>query len=331
VGGRYNFARVEITDNTGNNPEVDGDNRYYRFNPMAGATYQLGWGTTLFGSYAEANRAPTPAELACADPVNPCLIESFLTADPPLQQVVSHTYELGLRGKVAAWGAGQNLQWTTGLFHALNTNDIIAVASPIQGRGFFQNAGDTLRQGVEAGLKYTEKRFMFYANYAFVSATFETPLELASPNNPAAVPCSGDPTVTCVNVSPGDRLPGIPQNRFKTGFEYWIMPQWKFGADLVAASNQIYFGDEGNDNTPLAGYATVDLHTSYDVTQNVQVYGIVNNLFDSHYGLFGNYFNLAQANQAAVADGLGANFFTDPRTITPAAPFVAYGGVRFHY
>jgi hypothetical protein len=63
----------------------------------------------------------------------------------------------------------------------------------------------------------------------------------------------------------------------------------------------------------------------------VQVYGIVNNLFDSHYGLFGNYFNLAQANQAALADGLGGNFFTDPRTITPAAPLAAYGGVRVRY
>ncbi len=331
VGGRYNFARIKLTDNTGNNPEVDGDHRYYRFNPMAGGTYQLGGGTTLFASYAEANRAPTPAELACADPVNPCLIESFLTADPPLQQVVSQTYELGLRGKMASLGQDQNLQWNAGLFHALNTNDILAVASPVQGRGFFQNAGDTLRQGVEAGLRYTEKRLMFYANYAFVDATFQTPLELASPNNPAAVPCTGDPAQNCVNVTKGDRMPGIPQHRFKTGFEYWVTPQWKFGADLVAASNQIFFGDEGNDNTPLAGYATVDLHSSYDVTQNVQVYGIINNLFNSHYGLFGNYFDTAQANQAAAADGLGANFFTDPRTITPAAPFAAYGGVRVHY
>jgi len=331
VGGRYNFARIKLTDNTGNDPEVDGDHKYYRFNPMAGATYQLGGGTTLYGSYAEANRAPTPAELACADPVNPCLIESFLTADPPLQQVVSQTYELGLRGKLASWGKDQNLQWSAGLFHALNVNDIIAVASPIQGRGYFRNAGDTLRQGVEAGLRYTEKRLMFYANYAFVNATFQSPLELASPNNPVAVPCSGDPTTTCVNVQPGDRIPGIPEHRFKTGFEYWVTPQWKFGADLVAASNQIYFGDEGNDNTPLPGYAKVDLHTSYDLTEHAQVYGIINNLFDSHYGLFGNYFDTAQANQAAIADGLGANFFTNPRTITPAAPFAAYGGVRLKY
>ena len=57
-------------------------------------------GLTLFGSYSEANRAPTAAELACADPEAPCLIESFLTADPPLQQVVNKTYELGLRGEL---------------------------------------------------------------------------------------------------------------------------------------------------------------------------------------------------------------------------------------
>ena len=67
---------------------------------------------------------------------------------------------------------------------------------------------------------------------------------------------------------------------------------------------------------------------TYDATEFVQFYGIINNLFNSHYGLFGNYFNLDAANQAAIADGLGANFFTDSRTITPAVPFVAYGGIR---
>ena len=59
--------------------------------------------TFVYGSYAEANRAPTPAELACSDPDNPCLIESFLTSDPPLKQVVSHTYEAGLCGKFATF------------------------------------------------------------------------------------------------------------------------------------------------------------------------------------------------------------------------------------
>ena len=55
-------------------------------------------GITAYGGYSESNRAPTPLELGCSNPNQPCLIESFLVSDPPLQQVVSHTYEAGLRG-----------------------------------------------------------------------------------------------------------------------------------------------------------------------------------------------------------------------------------------
>jgi hypothetical protein len=89
-------------------------------------------------------RPPTPAELACSDPVNPCLIESFLTSDPPLKQVVSRTFELGLRGKETYWNDGR-LEWSAGLFHAMNFDDILPLAAPETGRGFFANVGDTLR------------------------------------------------------------------------------------------------------------------------------------------------------------------------------------------
>ena len=52
----------------------------------------------------------TPDELAdvlerCADPARPCLIATFLVADPPLKQVVSRTLEAGVRGTL-----GEQLQ-----------------------------------------------------------------------------------------------------------------------------------------------------------------------------------------------------------------------------
>ena len=88
-----------------------------------------------------------------------------------------------------------------------------------------------------------------------------------------------DPTSAyCVQVQSGDRLPGVPRHRFKAGFDYWLTSKWKFGADLVAASNQIFFGDDGNDAAPLAGYAKVDIRTSYNLTENVQIYGMVDNI-----------------------------------------------------
>ena len=41
----------------------------------------------------------------------------------------------------------------------------------------------------------------------------------------------------------------------------------------------------------FAGYAKVDIRTSYNITENVQIYGLIDNLFDSRYGLFGAFFN----------------------------------------
>ena len=65
---------------------------------MIGGTYKITPGLTAYAGYSEANRAPTPLELACADPARPCIIAAFLIADPPLKQVVSRTVEAGLRG-----------------------------------------------------------------------------------------------------------------------------------------------------------------------------------------------------------------------------------------
>ena len=128
----------------------NGDHRYSRFNPVIGATLKITPNVTAYGGYAEANRAPTPLELGCADPMRPCLLDNALVGDPPLKQVVSHTYEAGLRGSFGSGSKQGQLNWNLGLFRARNADDIINVASPLPGHQYFQNGGDTLRRGIEA-------------------------------------------------------------------------------------------------------------------------------------------------------------------------------------
>ena len=128
-------------------------------------------------------------------------------------------------------------------------------------------------------------------------------------------------------VTPGDHLPGIPAHTFKTGFDYGLTKEWTFGADFIAVSGQFFQGDESNQNPQLGGYAKVNIHTSYDVNDHIQLYGLVNNLFNAHYGTFGNFFSTDDANGAA----LGSIVFTDPRAITPALPLAAYGGLKVHF
>jgi outer membrane receptor protein involved in Fe transport len=343
VGGRFNYARIEIKDNTGNEEleALNGTNTYTRFNPTAGLTYKLLPGLSVYGGYSEANRAPTPAEIACSDPERPCIIESFLTADPPLDQVVSRTWELGLRGENKLGWRGERIDWSIGAFHTLNSNDILSVADETSnGRGYFLNAGDTLRQGIEASIAYRSERLFAYANYTYLDATFRDRIQLSSPDNPYASECIGvddddeeAEEARCVHVRPGDRLPGTPQHRFKVGFDYWLTQKWKFGADLVALSDQFFTGDEANQDRPLPGFARLNAHTSYDITDNIQIYGLFENILDRRYGLSGSYFNVEAANIGGAADIPPIEFDEDGshRSITPAIPFAAYGGVKVKF
>ena len=153
---------------------MNGTNKFYRFNPSAGLTYKFLPGLSVYGGYAEANRAPTASEIACSDPENPCIIESALASDPPLKQVVSKTWEAGLRGESTSWNGTEHFDWSFGLFRATNENDIIQIADSQQGRGYFANAGETQRQGIEASVTYRAQRWMTYASYAYVDATFQS-------------------------------------------------------------------------------------------------------------------------------------------------------------
>jgi iron complex outermembrane recepter protein len=310
-GGRFNFAQISLTDELGTAPLLNGSHDYTHFNPTIGATYKITPNVTVYGDFAEANRAPTPLELGCSNPMQPCLIDNALVGDPSLQQVVTYTFEAGFRGHFDI-GKGQ-MNWSVGGYHALNTNDIINVASPIPGHEFFQNAGDTLRQGIEANLNYKWDRWNIYANYTYVDATFLNALTLSSPNNPFA-DVNGN-----IYVVPGDHLTGIPDFRFKVGAEYQITMPWKLGADLNVIGSQWLVGDEGNQLPKVPAYWVVNLHSSYKVSENIEVFGLVRNLFDQHYYTYGTLFELGDFPYLPL---------TDPRTFLPGIPFAAYVGLR---
>jgi iron complex outermembrane recepter protein len=311
AGGRFNTAQIGLQDELGNDPGLDASHDYSRFNPSAGATYKLTPNLTLYGGYSEANRAPTPLELGCSDPTHPCLIDNALVGDPDLKQVVSHTFEAGLRGH---YDIDKGLlKWTLGAYRTLNSDDIINVASPIVGHEYFQNAGDTLRQGIEADLSYKRDRWNVYANYTYVDSTFRDALLLSSPNNPAA-DANGN-----ISVAPGDHLTGIPDYRLKIGGEYQITEPWKFGADLNVIGSQWLVGDESNQSPKVPAYWTVNLHSSYQVTKNIELFGLVKNLFNQHYYVYGTFFE---------TDSFPYLNLSDPRTFVPGMPFAAYVGAR---
>jgi len=149
AGGRLNIAQIVTEDATGFAPELNINNAFSRINPVVGLTYKILPTVTAYGGYSEANRAPTPLEIDCANPNQPCILENSLVSDPPIKQVVAHTVEAGLRGGEDVFDKGR-VDWKAGFFRTDSTNDIVALASTIPGRQFFANVPSTLRQGVEA-------------------------------------------------------------------------------------------------------------------------------------------------------------------------------------
>ncbi len=314
AGGRFNDARIALQDQIGT--ALNGNEVFDRFNPIAGATYKITPELTAYAGYSEANRTPTPLELGCADPARPCLVMAFLVADPPLQQVISHTGEAGFRG-TSELNIG-TVSWKFGYYRTRNINDILAIPSPVlQGFGYFQNVGDTRRQGLEAEISLKSSSLQMSASYALVDARFLSSLQVGS-NSPFA-DANGN-----VQITPGNQIPAIPRHRIKGSIDYSVTDAFKVGGDALYISSQYFVGDESNQFPRLPGYTVFNLRASYQIDKTFQVYARVNNVFDNRYATYGTFFDI----NAIPNFANGGAPFTDPRSVSPAQPRAFYAGLK---
>ncbi|MDT8371502.1 MAG: TonB-dependent receptor, partial [Gammaproteobacteria bacterium] len=278
LSGRYNNTQIKVQDNLDPTSSINATHTYTRFNPAAGVTYSFTETTNTYLSYSESSRAPTPSELGCSDPNDPCTLPNAFLADPPLEQVVAKSWEAGLRGTL-----NNVVSWNAGLFRTKNEDDILfkSTSGATGNTGFFDNVGETLRKGVELGLSGDYGDLSWAANYSYVKAEFRTPFTMSSPNHPNA-DGNGD-----IQVQSGDRLPGIPAHNVKLAADYQFTPKFALGADAIVNAGQYYRGDESNELGKTGGYTVVNLHADYKVTSNIKIFAKVDNLFDKDYANFG--------------------------------------------
>jgi outer membrane receptor protein involved in Fe transport len=305
LSGRYNWAKVKIEDKTGLEPELNGDHTFKRFNPAAGLNFNPTPALSTYLAYSEGMRAPTPIELTCADPAAPCRLPNNFLADPPLEKVVSKTMEAGVRGR---WT--EALGWNASVYRTDLNDDIIFISSGgAVNAGFFQNAGKTRRQGLELGMHGRVGKLNLAANYGYIDATFQSALRLNSPANSSAV--SND-----IQVSPGNKMPGIPEHSLKLRMEYDFTETVSVGTNIRYFSSQYARGDENNQdaNGKLPGYTLVNLDARVQLNKKLMFFGRITNLFDKEYETLGV---------------LGENFFNGPGRTFDAANVTAEHSARW--
>lgn len=309
VAARYNTAHIEMRDQVAT--VLTANHNYDRLNPSAGITWKVLPQTTVFANYSEANRVPTPAELSCASPTQPCFVPNGFQADPSLGQVTSRSWEAGLRGQMD-WGpfAGR---WSTTGFHTDNSNDIYFVSDPtITGSGYFRNIGGTQRNGFEGNVDGKIGKASLFASYTLLRATFESPMTIGS-RSPAA---SGG---NLIYVTPGKVMPGIPLHSLKFGGSYEICPDFSVGGDAIVKSGVFLRGDENNTQPMTNPYAVLNLDMNWTATEWMSVYVRLNNLFNQKYETAGQY---------GDASNVFANYSTHDRFLTSGMPFNAWLGTR---
>ena len=133
-----------------------------------------------------------------------------------------------------------------------------------------------------------------------------------------------------IQVQPGDHIPGIPRNNFKLRADWQATSKLSIGGTVVYSSSQYAQGDNNNQdsNGPVPGYTIFNLDARYYITDQLQIFGRFNNLFDRKY---------------QTAGVLGANFFTGPNFSynnagvpssmfsSPGAPFNFWIGLRYDF
>jgi outer membrane receptor protein involved in Fe transport len=153
--------------------------------------------------------------------------------------------------------------------------------------GFFDNIGDTRREGIELGLQLVPTdRFSLYANYAFTRATFRDEAEIFSIRADDAF--VGVPLAGSNDVTEGDELPLVPDHQVKAGGLLRLPIGLEFGLDARYTGEQWLRGDEANETAPLGSYFVTNLRAGFS-RANWEISAIVSNVFDAHDPIFGTF------------------------------------------
>lgn len=293
LAARYNRTEVMLRDRSGERPELNGKHRFQRINPSLGLTWNPHEDLTLYSSYSEANRVPTPIELACNEGVfelaqayaaaegdDPddiefeCRLPNAFLADPPLDDVVTKSLEIGMRG---LW---HNNHYQISLFRARNQDDILFQTTG-RSTGLFANVDATLRQGMEFSLQQRLGNWQWLGSYSYLQARFDDDFLALSPNHPDA---NDDGEIA---VHAGDRLPGLPEHIAKLSVDYQFSEALSVGAEVIYNGSQVLRGDESNALAEIDGAGLMNLQANYWFASNFSLFLKIQNVLDHEYENFG--------------------------------------------
>lgn len=193
-GVRQTRTEYKSTDQyiVGTNKDDSGSKNYQAALPVLGARWQISPSLQAFAGIGRGYEIPTLNEVAYRSGG----VSGFNTE---LNAARSTSAEVGLRGRA------DSARWNVTAFD-IRTDDEIVVQNNTGGRTTFQNAGRTLRQGLELSGQTRTGMIDWTAAYTWLRANYHD----------AFMTCT---TTGCPNMNPqvqvpsGNRIPGLPEHQ----------------------------------------------------------------------------------------------------------------------
>lgn len=189
AGIRRSSVRFTSSDNyiAVGNPNDSGSTSYSGTMPVLGLRYRVSDDMQVYASTGRGFETPTLNEVAYR-------ATGVTGLNSQLAASQSRSSEVGLRGRRA------NLAWTATAFDIRTDNEIV-VLSNSGGRSTFQNAGRSLRQGLEMSAEAQWGSVNVISALTLLDASYSDSFRTCT-----ASPCA----VPTLVIPAGNRIPGIP-------------------------------------------------------------------------------------------------------------------------
>lgn len=260
AGLRYSNVHFKSSDRyiTPGNADDSGTANYSKLLPVVALNFQATPDLSFYVTAGRGFETPTFNEL------------SYRSDDEPglnfgLKPSINTTLEAGLKANVG------NGELTAAVFRTY-TKDEIVNAGASGGRTTYQNAGRTLRDGVELAWNAQLYRDLYTRlSYTYLHARYRDDF------------CSGPCSDSNPEIGAGNLIPGIARNTASASLAWQPEQGWNGGID-VDYLGKVYVNDQNSESTASA--VVTGLHTGYTWKQDhwtLNAFARLDNVFKARY------------------------------------------------
>ena len=294
-GARYDEVEYEFTDNFLSDGNQSGTAKFDEWNPQVGLLWHPHDAINLYGTYSTSFETPSTREFT--SPAGPGGFNTSLVAQ------TSTNYEIGIKGFLPG-----RLSYQLSLFHIDTINELLPAGENAGGSTFFVNAGETSRNGLEAGLTYNLLPGLDVTlNYTYSDFEFEKLI----------VPGFGS--------FAGEKIAGVPE-QFGYGEIAYYHPSGFYGAFDVQYVDKIYVNNAYLDGADVPNLITQGLAADDYTLLNFRM-GYTTNIGDTEFTPFfgiNNITNQKYIGNIRVNEG-------NTRYFEPAPELNVYAGISLTF